>query len=668
MRRTLIVCCFGSLLATSSGTALALGFGRTLSPTLIGQPLDFSTAVRLGPEETLEPGCVRAEVLAGDHPVAAEQVRVGLQRTGDPAERVVRVTTQRPIDEPVVSVTVTLACGASLSRKFVAFLDPPLVALAQATSSERIPAPTRAEAASPTAPVLTAADAGSARGSAPRAPAPRLRAAARRTAAAAPHASTSPRTDAGAMTRREAQAATRRARIAAAAPKDDGPRLRLESALSPAAAVAKTANAAASAVPPALVAAAAPEPPAVAAAAAAAAAPDAAVGDLQAQLAVERARNQRLEAGLAQLRREAAQQQQRLLELQAWARQAEAGRGADTLVFVLAGLCAVLAVGTGLLWRRLPSRASTRRWWDLTQFPAAAGTAGSKAAGDDAGDDRRPMRGPTERWGFPISAGEPETAPAALAAPSMGSSIGGLEVTTVIDNAWLARVAAGEEAERPPAAIGPAATSRPASIDALIDLDQQVDFFLALGQDDAAIELLSHHLEGFDLAGSLPHLRLLEIHRGRGDSAAFGRVAAAFEQRFGAAAPGWEAAMEQGRGLEDDAALLARLQTLWPMPAEAMKALEASLLQHPRGGDFDAITGRELLFLYGIARDLAEAAPADGVDVLLPLEASPLQALPRAGLSAIAATQPRATQPAPLDFDLSLPALLDDASELRQAV
>jgi hypothetical protein len=667
MRRTFIVCCFASLLATSAGTVHALGFGKTLSPTLIGRPLDFSTTVRLGPDETLEPGCVRAAVLAGDHPVAAEEVRVGLQGTGDPAERVVRVTTQRPIGEPVVSVTVTLACGSELSRKFVAFLDPPLVALAQASSNERIAAPAPAEAASPMAALLTAPDAGSTRASASRAPAPRVRAATRRTAAATPHAATAPRADVGAGTRREARAATRRARVAAAAPQDEGPRLRLESAVSPRAAKAADAAASAALRAPAAPVAAATAPGQPALVAATAPAPDAAVEDLQAQVAAARARNQRLEAGLAQLRSDAALQQQRLGELQAWARQAEADRGADTVVFALAGLCAVLAVGTGLLWRRLPARTSTRRWWDLTQLPTAAGTAGSKAA-DEGADAGRPLRVANERWGFPMSAGEPETAPAALAAPPMGSSIGGLEVTTVIDNAWLARVAAGEEAETPPAAVAPASTSRPASIDALIDLDQQVDFFLVLGQDDAAIELLSHHLEGFDRAGSLPHLRLLEIHRRRGDTAAFGRVAAAFEQRFGAAAPGWEAAMEPGRGLEDHAALLARLQTLWPMPAEAMKALEASLLQHPRGGDFDVTTGRELLFLYGIARDLAEAAAGDGVDVLLPLETSPLQAAPRQGLAAVAAARPATTQPAPLDFDLSLPALLDDASELRQAI
>jgi hypothetical protein len=251
----------------------------------------------------------------------------------------------------------------------------------------------------------------------------------------------------------------------------------------------------------------------------------------------------------------------------------------------------------------------------------------------------------------------------------MGSSIGGLEVTTVIDHAWLARMAAGEEPEAMPTESPRTPASRPASIDALIDLDQQVDFFLVLDQEDAAIELLSRHLEGSDLASPLPLLRLLEIHRRRGDAAAFARVARSFEQRFGTVPVAWEAAAGHDRGLTAHPAILGRLQSLWPMPQEAMKVLEASLLQRrPADDDFDVTAARELLFLYGIARDLAETAAPDGVDILLPIETGQVVDLPLPELSAFGSTHATATQPVPLDFDLSLPALLDDASELRQAV
>jgi pilus assembly protein FimV len=94
--------------ATLSAAALdasAMGFGRILSRTVLGQPLNLALTLRLDPGETLDPNCVRAEVLSGEQRIPSDQVRVRLTGGGD--ERIVRIVTSPAIEEPIVTVTVS---------------------------------------------------------------------------------------------------------------------------------------------------------------------------------------------------------------------------------------------------------------------------------------------------------------------------------------------------------------------------------------------------------------------------------------------------------------------------------------------------------------------------------------------------------------------------------
>jgi hypothetical protein len=54
------------------------------------------------------------------------------------------------------------------------------------------------------------------------------------------------------------------------------------------------------------------------------------------------------------------------------------------------------------------------------------------------------------------------------------------------------------------------------AVEELIDLEQQAEFFVVLGQDEAAIDLLNGHIDSSGDASPLPYLKLLEIHRRRG--------------------------------------------------------------------------------------------------------------------------------------------------------
>ena len=121
-----------------------MGFARTASTTTLGQRLDFAADVALDSDETLERRCVKAEVSIGDAKVAPDNLRVTLENGRADGERRVRVTSRVAVDEPVVSVEVTVGCASQMSRRFVVFVDPPALRLAQ-TEVEPPLAPQRVE-------------------------------------------------------------------------------------------------------------------------------------------------------------------------------------------------------------------------------------------------------------------------------------------------------------------------------------------------------------------------------------------------------------------------------------------------------------------------------------------------------------------------------------------
>ena len=68
------------------------------------------------------------------------------------------------------------------------------------------------------------------------------------------------------------------------------------------------------------------------------------------------------------------------------------------------------------------------------------------------------------------------------------------------------------------------------SIEEHIDVDQQAQFLVVLGQDEAAIDLLLDHLRGTGGTSPLPYLRLMQIYRKRGDEAAYERTRERFNR------------------------------------------------------------------------------------------------------------------------------------------
>lgn len=596
----------------------AMGISRTANSTVLGQALDFSAVIRLEGDETLTADCVQADVNLGDRMLPSLAVRVVVEGTG--AERRVRVRTTVPVDEPIVTVTLKAGCPMQLSRSFVAFVDPPGVQLAQvAPPAPAALAPVSAPASAPAlasdspAAVTASGGTGSTAGTPPAAgplPASRGEASGSRSVVVRPRTerTTAPVQDSG---ERRAAAPVR----AAPAREPAGPRLRLDpvepvrpSAAAPRAG-AGTAGSGGTAEQPAAVAAAAGV--ASAALAASAAAP---VSEAR---AAEEAALKALEQSLNVLRTEALATQRSVAVLQARLAQAEAERLHNPVVYALLAAVVALAIGLLVALSRLRQAQRERGWWQASTAQETASAAASGAPTTAAAVGSAP---PSELLA-PLTV-EPEsrmpehtlsTQPAAASAYA-GGATSSLGFRTAGD---LRRGTA-------PAPLIPAAEARrEVTVEELIDLEQQAEFFVVLGQDDAAIDVLMGHLRSTGGATPLPYLKLLEIYRRRDDHDAYERIRERFNRRFNAYAPEWGKDLTHGRSLEDYPAALGRLQAVWNDPLAAMEVLESSLLRQEEDvGTYELPAYREVLFLYSVARDIAERQHPDSVDLLLPLNES----------------------------------------------
>ncbi len=628
MRAASILTAIGTALWFAASSAHALGFGRITNATQLGQPLNFAAVVRLEPEESLPRECVSAEVQSGDTKLQPGQIRTTLEGSPDSSERSVRVTTSAIIDEPVVTVSVTVGCTARITRRFVAFIDPPLINLAQGGAVPMTLAPQRND--SQVAPLLTLVEGEKPAATAPERPDPAPAGRVRQRAPAAPRVVASGNAVEPVVARAPKGTPARRASggARAAVPAATGPRLKLEAA--PVLAAASAASAASS-----------PLAAAVAALANAEAASANARSLEQAdQLARERERIQVLEDGLNKLRAESQATQKSLASLQARLKEAESERYANPLVYGLAWLAGLLALAVGvLLWRQSRGHRATQ-WWSAPA-PSPASPADLRVMG-------------AASIVAPLASGLQT-----LDGPTTGA--GTFNIPTIVDDdeppmppAPAARVVPLAPV---PAPSAPEPT-RELSVEELIDLEQQAEFFVVLGQDEAAIELLMSHVRSDGGISPLPYLKLLEIYRRRGENEAYERIRDRFNRRFNAYAPDWEADLQQGRALVDYPDTIAQLQGLWAAPTRVMETLDASLFRRNKSDEtFDLPAYRELLFLYSVARDLAEhgVAPLVDVDLLLPLDDDP-NVEPISRLSAT--TRPGEFQNSdmmtmPLDLDVS---------------
>ena len=642
--------------------AWAVGFGAASATITVGQPLDFAVPLRLGDGEVVGAECVAAEVSVDGVALPAGTLRTTLDgaAAGGPW---LRVRSSQALSAPTVVVTVAAGCTARQTRRFVLFAQAPA-------------GPAPRDAATVAAPARVAA--GRDNGAGP-----------------LPQAGVAAVAQGGDV----AAAKARRVETSRAAPATAGgaPRLRLDAG-----------DAAGGPASPRT---AAPVQMAV---------PDEALAIIeQANVAVREAivaataagqRVVSMEREVAQLRGQAAQQQTMLAQLRAQ-EAAPSDVERRLLVPLVVALLALVALSVWLWWRlRALEQQRTRTWAEraarasashIDAVPLLTGRAQRAGAHVAASAGLAPVhRPPPDSMQMPPSPLPPPPARPTAMAPLVAATPASHAAVPVpqaarptparpVTPAPAPRSSAPAAADRAAArdepstvrtvtqALAPAdvAAARGVSVEELIDLEQQAEFFVVLGQDEAAIDLLMDHLRQSGGSSALPYLKLLEIYRRRDDREAYERTRTRFNQRFNAYAPDWDADLQAGRSLEDYPKIMGWLQHVWPRPIDTMAELEALVFRKDGGELFDLPAYREVLFLYSLARDAidGESGAGDSVDLLLPIgtEQAPARPSPprRAAVSAAAAAAAAAEAAAnvaadshgegrptaPVDFDLSQP-------------
>ncbi|MGA8515756.1 MAG: hypothetical protein WB821_13415, partial [Burkholderiaceae bacterium] len=165
----------------------------------------------------------------------------------------------------------------------------------------------------------------------------------------------------------------------------------------------------------------------------------------------------------------------------------------------------------------------------------------------------------------------------------------------------------------------------------LFDIQQQADFFMSLGQHDQAIDVLQNHISDNLETSAVAYLDLFDIYHKVNKREEFNTLRDEFNRVFNAQVPEFEHYGLSSRGLEDYASAMQRIQALWPS-AKVLDVIEESIFRKPDHDTqpFDLAAYRELMLLYGVAKEISEPA-LDGDESSVDFDLTSPTAAPPAG-------------------------------------
>lgn len=560
---------FGVALICVAVGSEALTLGRIRGAALVGQPLDVVVQVQLDPGEDATSSCFDADVFHADTQQDASRVRVVVEATTPAHTANVRILSSAVIDEPVVTVYLRTGCGQKTTRRYVLLADLP----------SEVTAPSLALPVAPPSAAgrsLPASD----------------------FAGALPMPSNSTPV-AKATTRQVPRPAVKRhvanqqrpgAKAAAVSPRRPTSDEKNKT-------VRKVAQSRLSLDPMELL---SDRVANLDAGMTAAASADALL-NLQ--------KMQALEADMKVLRALSVKNDATLVDLKARLQQAEADRFPGGWFYGLIALVLACLTALTLLWnrqRRMP--AGSGDWWrGASATPAAL--------------PLQPTPGPSPLT-TPQALDEgavPQMAPPApssrLGADSGPASELGISLMEMSESAFDDLVQSGvEHAANNKPARSPASARLPhagpmlsLNSEATLDIRQQAEFFVSLGQTDRAVRTLATHIDESDMPNPLVYLDLLSLLHSLSLKPDFQRISKDFNQLFNGRAPEFAVFKNEGKGLESYPDVLARIMPCWATPA-ILEVLEACIFQDPRLAKtpvFDLAAFRDLLWLHDIALRMA---------------------------------------------------------------
>ncbi len=169
--------------------------------------------------------------------------------------------------------------------------------------------------------------------------------------------------------------------------------------------------------------------------------------------------------------------------------------------------------------------------------------------------------------------------------------------------------------DRPRFSVSVPFVQRTVKVPELLDLQQQVDFFISLGKQEQAIALLRRHLVDNVKTSALVYLDLLNLYHQTGNEADFENLRDDFNRVFKMHVAPFRSFGGVAAGTAAYAAVLLRVQAVWPT-RQVFHILEDALFRDP-GNPAEVLTleeYRELLLLHAVGREIfdLEAGPSGG--------------------------------------------------------
>lgn len=618
-------CALAAMLLCSAMESSALTLGRARGAALLGQPFQMTVPVQLAADEDGSGLCFEADVFYGENKQEGSRVSVSAERNASGQPTTVRIQARAPVDEPVVSVYLRSGCGVSTSRRYVLLADlasevtPPAPGVAPLVRSPLVAvpvAPTTAPAVAPADPVMRSSAVLPSAGK----PAATVRKAA-------------PRAEVPPPSNKVVSGKSRLKLTPLDLSQDWDPALKSSSELL---------------APP--------------------------VEDVQKRLAAaalwkslnltpeevlrDAARLQGLEQNVGKLTEQTAQNQRQMQDLVGRLEKSESEKYANPVIFGLLGI--LLALGGGMLWfwRKLRN-AGDAPWW----------------SGQESAMPTPPVRETTAQDIAPVQVppSEPALPVAAPAAPALRTQAVARVPTAVladIDIDLHLDDLAPSPAPQPPLdrpssrmmglrdfSPSMSGTLRSINTQEMLDVRQQADFFMTLGQYDEAISLLEHNIADHAESNPLVYLDLLKALHTLSRKEAFDRYSEEFNALFTGQVPPYAQFNQPGRGLEAYPELCAHIASVWPSRA-ALDFIEKCLVRERDAAvdvRFDLEAFRDLLLLHALVTRLSGEV-SSGVAPFSAAKPSEAPFLPSAetGPAPVEAALPRVDAPSVADIDLDL--------------
>lgn len=190
------------------------------------------------------------------------------------------------------------------------------------------------------------------------------------------------------------------------------------------------------------------------------------------------------------------------------------------------------------------------------------------------------------------------------------------------------------------------ATLRSVNAKEMLDVRQQAEFFMTLGQHEEAVALLQESVDAGADANPLVSLELLKVLHALGRKVEYDHYRNGFNAIFNGHVPIYADFNRAGSGLEAYPEVCGRIVALWP-EKDSVTCIENCLVRTRKeigGQDFDLEAFRDLLMLHGVASRIASSSLGSGFMAFSAEKTAPAPIVLKAAVSDLE-----------VDFDLSEP-------------